>query len=180
MITPNTRLAFIGGIHGVGKSHFSSQLAGILGILHVSAGDLITRQRQTSSQADKRVTDVSGNQDVLITAIRASALIDKTFILDGHFCVLDSMGKICEIPMATFATLAPACAIVLTDDISTIRERLRRRDNKDHPAKIMESLQQAEVAHAKQVCNALEIPLEIYRSQDAEAAKQFILRGIKN
>lgn len=167
-------IAFIGGIHGVGKSQFSSQLAEELGLKHASAGELISRQKREASKLDKKVRDVAANQDILIAAIQTSGLQDAKFILDGHFCLLDAAGSVKQIPLATFSALAPACVLVLTAEISVIRERLLARDGKDYPADLLNAMQQAEIAHAKYVCETLRIPLEILSSPDVGSGRSTV------
>lgn len=167
---------FIGGIHGVGKSHFSSQLGSILKMPYFSAGDLISKWKKDSAHPDKRVKDIVDNQDSLIAAIQELGLSSFSFILDGHFCVLDAAGNIQKIPMETFKALAPECVILLVDDVLAIQKRLYQRDGKEHPSDKLESMQRAETKYAGQVCEHLKIPIEILHSPDVPRAKQFFLK----
>lgn len=174
----NEKIVFVGGIHGVGKSHFSGSLSRQLGIPHASAGELISRQRKMSPRADKKVGDVSGNQDALITAILSSDLAGSPFILDGHFCLLDSAGKVSKIPLSTFQALAPACVLLLIESIEIVRTRLRARDQQEHPAELLEAMQQAEIAHAKGVCSDIGVTLEILNSSDIEKAQVLVTAAL--
>ena len=168
------KIAFIGGIHGVGKSRFSEMVGHALNIPCVSASDLITRQRNALAAVNKRVQNVDKNQDALIAAIESSLSEASRFILDGHFCVFDTAGVVHKIPIHTFQKLSPVAAVVLLDDVNQIERRLRERDKNVFPIETLEALQRAESAHAENVCRHLNIPLRLIRPDDQDKAVQFI------
>lgn len=169
-----TKIVFVAGIHGVGKTGFVSNLARALKLPNASAGKLISDHKKVLSDTDKRVKDVTGNQDALIEAIRLSPLSGSTFILDGHFCVIDASGKVQKIPKATFEALSLICVVLLTNDIRVIQDRLRRRDDKEYLLETLMAMQKAETTHAQEVCSSLGIPLEIRTAPDIASARKFI------
>lgn len=181
------RIVFVGGIHGVGKSHFSNKVSRLLGVPILSASKLITHQQKRPAAIQKRVLDIPGNQDALIAAIEARPTVNGKFILDGHFCVLDSSDKIQKIQIETFQKLSPAAVVVLADNIDQIQKRLKIRDKRIFKKGMLNSLQEAELEHAKKVCNHLAIPMclmsvaqwrGIHISQNESASLSF--RSIRN
>lgn len=171
-------LIFIGGIHGVGKSSFCSEIAAALNIQHFSAGELIRRQREVAALPDKRVFDVNGNQNLLVAAIEALSIGEASVLLDGHFCVLNSSEEIVRIPIRTFEQLAPLAVLVISDDIRKIQERLRFRDRKNHSIEILQALQDAELAHANDVCSAIKTTLRRVQPDMLSNAKEFIAQQL--
>ena len=167
------RIIFVGGVHGVGKSEFSNMVSHTLGISHLSASELISQQRKAPAAISKRVQDVGGNQDALITAIESHPIDGRKFILDGHFCVFDSLGMIQKIPIETFRKLAPVAVVVLLDEVDQIQERLRIRDKKNSQPELLKQLQNTEREHAEMVCSHLKIPMCLARSSEYERAIQF-------
>jgi adenylate kinase len=154
-------IVFVGGIHGVGKSSFCSRLASALKAEHLNAGELISTWRQVTASVDKRVSEVAANQDALLGAIRAIPVRDSPILLDGHFCVLDSVGEITRISVQTFELLAPVVAVVIHDDVQRIQGRLRGRDNRSYPIEMLRTFQNAELTHAQHVCSAIGTELHV-------------------
>jgi adenylate kinase len=168
------RIAFVGGIHGVGKSLFSSRASEILKIPRLSASELITQQRKAPAAINKRVQDVRENQDALISAIESHPINGRKFILDGHFCVFDSLDVIHKISIGTFRELAPVAVVVLLDEINRIQERLCVRDKRDIPLDVLNRLQISECDHAEMVCDNLKIPMCLAQPSKHETALQFM------
>jgi adenylate kinase len=175
---PAPSLIFVGGIHGVGKSSFCSKLASALNIQHFSAGELIQRHREVEASADKRVSEVSANQDSLVAAIRAISIRNSSVLLDGHFCVLDFSGEITRIPIQTFEQLSLLAVVVMHDDVQKIQERLHERDGKSYSAGMLTALQDAELAHAQDVCSGIGTELRVLRPDMFFEATEFIARHL--
>jgi len=172
------KILFVGGIHGVGKSGLSNVATKELGIPRLSASELITQQTKAPAALNKRVQDVEKNQDALIAAIESISIKNPKFLLDGHFCVFDSSDTVRRIPLETFKTLGPIAVIVFFDDIDLIQERIRVRDGKVIRAELLDSLQQAEVNHAKEVCSVLKIPICLVRPTEHKSAMDFAKRHL--
>ncbi len=174
------KIIFVGGIHGVGKSQFSNRASQIFRIPHLSASELITKQRKSPAAINKRVEDVGDNQDALITAIESHSIKDTKFILDGHFCVFDSADIVQTIPIRIFQKLSPAAVIVLLDEVGRIQERLRLRDNGDFQSELLTKLQKTEREHAEFVCGNLKIPIFLALPSEHEAAIQFVTNHLNS
>lgn len=152
---------FIAGVHGVGKSTFSNKLKTKLNLPHYSASTLIKSFDKSLFFANKRITDVEGNQDVLINSI-AQLVTDKLFILDGHFTLMKENNNIEDIPINTFEQLNIEKTILLLEEPEIIYHRIANREKKvilsiDE----INILQQRELRQAKSVCTNLVIPLVI-------------------
>jgi adenylate kinase len=167
-------IVFGGGIHGVGKSTFSTALAQGLSLAHANAGELIARQEDRTPKPDKQVDDVLANQHALVAAIAALPPLNGPLLLDGHFCVLDRTGHACAVPIETFRLLSPIAALLLRDDVRQIQERLVTRDHKVYPAELLHRLQEAEIAHANLVCSTLHVPIRVLSPSERESAVSFI------
>jgi len=125
-----TSVIFVAGVHGAGKTTFSRKLSEALGFQNFSAGNLIRAQRKQEEAADKRVKDVDTNQDELAKALANLDLRAPYIVLDGHFCVLDTVGGICAIPLATDIGLKLKLVVILTDSPEQIRDQLLSRDGR--------------------------------------------------
>lgn len=62
---------FISGVHGVGKTTFSKVVSEAVGIPAFSAGTLIGNYIGRLTTIDKQVADVTGNQNILVQAVRS-------------------------------------------------------------------------------------------------------------
>ncbi|WP_018391812.1 ATP-binding protein [Bacillus sp. 37MA] len=153
----NKNIVFISGIHGVGKTTFCKYLEDRTGTKSYSAGTLINEYINNPS-ISKEVSNVNGNQEILVSSIQR-IILEDSFILDGHFCLLDKNSTIQQIPVETFSALSPKLFIVLYDDIKIIQERLNSRDAKVYDASLLEELQQQEISYSSHVANLLNIPV---------------------
>lgn len=75
----------------------------------------------------------------------------RQFILDGHFCLLNSYEKAERIPAETFIALAPDGIIVLTEKPQIIVERRKSRDGVNVSINSIEEFQNEEVIYATEV-----------------------------
>jgi adenylate kinase len=150
---------FVGGIHGVGKSFHCAKACERLGATHLVAGDLLKAEKQQSADTDKRVTSVGQNQDVLVRALERVLVPGRTYLLDGHFVLLNADGNITNIPSRTYETIAPTAVVLVVDDPAEISARLRQRDGRSYEPSFLQQLQDRELAHAREICFALEVPL---------------------
>jgi adenylate kinase len=173
-VIPPRELFFVGGIHGVGKSSLCSKVASEFNLQHAIAGDLIRRHHEIAATVDKCVADVGKNQDALVNAIQAMPVQDTPVLLDGHFCVLDSAEEIIRIPIQTFKQLSPIAALVVYDDVERIQERLQNRDGRSYSTGKLAALQNAELAHAREVCFAIGVELLTLSFSMLPKATQFI------
>ncbi len=95
-------MIFVSGIHGVGKTYFCTMIKKQLNISSYSASELISKRGKKKLSSDKRTSEIALNQIYLEEAINELNKDSKKFILDGHFCLLDSDQKISRIPREVF------------------------------------------------------------------------------
>jgi adenylate kinase len=169
------KIIFVGGIHGVGKTYLCNEICKKIEVPHFSASQLIRQQNEEEMNTLKNVTDVKGNQDALIMAINTYVNDISVFLLDGHFCILNSMGEIERIPNETFERMEISCFLVLVDEVEEIRIRLKSRDNIEYSKEMLEKFQSEEISYAKQLSETLRVPILIHKNrEDREALYQFL------
>ncbi len=154
-------MIFISGVHGVGKSYFCNLVKEATGIECYSASSLIKERKKQGFPADKRVADIDENQLYLLAAVDDLRASLEEFLLDGHFCLLNTEGVITRIPLYIFTTLKPETIILLTEDPEIIAKRRQDRDGVEHKASDIKAFQDEEVKYAKEVAELLQVSLKI-------------------
>lgn len=154
-------MILISGAHGVGKSYFCDIVKKRLGIESYSASDLIAERKKEPFPADKLIKDIDTNQLYLLDALNTLRSSKKEFILDGHFCLLNSEGNITRIPRQTYYDLMPDSIILLTEAPSVIAQRRFNRDGITIDISQIQNLQDAEIKYAREISQELSIPLDI-------------------
>ena len=168
-------MIFISGVHGVGKSYFCNLVKEATGIECYSASSLIRDRKKHGFPADKRVADIDENQLYLLAAVDDLRASVGEFLLDGHFCLLNTEGEITRIPLDTFTTLKPEAIVLLTEDPDIIAKRRQERDNVEHKASDIKAFQDEEIKYAKEVADILQVPLKISAgSNDVNNTIEFI------
>jgi adenylate kinase len=172
-------LYFLGGAHGAGKSMVAGALGPLLGAAVITASDLIREEGIEPSTADKRVTDVGGNQALLLNALRRRKTQHSRLLLDGHYCLRGASGIPTMIPTDVFAAIAPDVLLLLVEAPSTIADRLQQRDGQVHDVADVTALCKCEreAAHLVSVC--LGVPLHVIHPPDAvDQAARFIISSV--
>lgn len=154
-------MIFIGGVHGVGKSTFCSLAEKRFGIHAYSSGRLIADYKNNPYLADKKVADIADNQVVLKLALQRIEETESTYLLDGHFCLLNRKRKVEEIAPEVFKELNPRAILVLTIAPSVLFERLSHRDGIVYSVEELDDFQKQEIHHATRIASDLEVPLAI-------------------
>lgn len=149
-------MIFVGGIHGVGKSYFCDRLTNKIGLQAYSASKLIAEFKNEQFKSDKLIADIGGNQNYLLDAV--NRISEKEYILDGHFCLLNSAGEVERIPLDTYKQLHIKAIMVIYDDVSKIVARLNARDGIKHNVATFEIFQNEELSYAKEVAELLCVP----------------------
>src|SRR5690606_11776081 len=124
-------IIFVGGIHAVGKSTVCTSTSASLGLPHYSAGEIIKAEKAGAiSSGSKAVTDIDGNQTLLIRGIqKLEAIHARSIIVDGHFTLLNSDGEVEPVSVDVFRLLCLEGIVVLHDDPKGIAQRLADRDS---------------------------------------------------
>lgn len=107
-------MIFISGVHGVGKSYFCDIVKESLGINTYTASSLIADEKKQYFSSDKLSVDIEDNQYHLLNAVKRLESAGNKYILDGHFCLLNSKKEIVRIGIDTFLNLQLQ-AIVFTN-----------------------------------------------------------------
>jgi adenylate kinase len=172
------RPIFVGGIHGVGKSTICSDICAEFNIPHLTASDLIRQYKKETLIQDvdreKRVGNISTNQDILITALNNSVIEDDTYILDGHFTLFDSLGLVKPIPTNVFFQIKPKALFVITEKPETIQLRLMDRDESDYNLYKLSEMQKAETVHARRVSEEIGVNLHEVSSSQLDLLRDYI------
>ena len=173
-------MIFVGGVHGVGKSSFCNLVKHELAVDSFTASDLIAQRKQISFPLDKRTSAPEANQRYLVDAVQELDSINPRYLLDGHFCLLNTEEQIVRIPSETFISLNPAAIILLTEDPVVISERRKRRDGIDHDIAVIRRFQDEEHSYAKLIADMLEIPIRVSLGFDDLAnAVEFVRQTIE-
>ena len=161
-----TNIAFIGGIHGVGKTTICNAICNATELVYLSASQVLKWNEINQDDTNKTVSDVTNTQGRLVRGL--TGIVDKRnkYLLDGHYCLLDKESVIQKIPSEIFIKINPFSLNLIVEDVSLIKERLEKRDGKPYDFDLLERLQSNEVAHAMEVSNILNTQLNIGSSQD--------------
>ncbi|MCP5415191.1 MAG: AAA family ATPase [Chromatiaceae bacterium] len=174
---------FVAGVHGVGKTTVCAHAVRSLGHAHYSASGLIKSEKANSmSETGKAVSDVDGNQALLIRGVeKACGQHQGRIILDGHFTLSKPDGRIEAVSVAVFSSLSLNGVVVYHDEPAAIVERLHRRDGERYRVDAIARHQDSELTHAQLVAAELGSPIEILPVFDSDALIATISRwwGLK-
>lgn len=165
-------MIFLSGVHGVGKSSVCRKIESDLEFTWFSASKIISDAKNIDMFSEKKVENIDYNQIVLIKEIEKIKQKNDEFILDGHFCLINSSNVIEKIDIDVFKQLDPNLIIVLIDDVKTIIRRLNERDNMNYSEDFITKFQNIEIQYAQEVGYILDKPVEIV---DADNLKKILL-----
>lgn len=173
-----TKIIFISGIHGTGKTTIGQNLSYKLGIEFTSASYIIKSFSGQNWSKQKQVSNISINQDTLREGIRKCFSESKVIILDGHFALLNNISKISNIPEETFAQLDIVLIITCTLDVHLIKNRLFERDKTNFELDLLAEFQNAEIIQANKIAEKLRVPLIYFDTNHDDVDS--IISKIKN
>lgn len=154
------KVIFISGIHGSGKTTLGNKLSEKLGIPFTSASSIIKRMSVQNWDNEKKVTDITQNQNVLYEGIKKFYPNCKTLILDGHFTLLDKKNSVTCISTEIYSMLNISLIIACTAEPNIIVERLKARDdNTNVNEHLLNTFQIEENKHASSVAKQLNIQI---------------------
>lgn len=165
------RIAFVGGVHGVGKSSMCAAAAREIGATHLMASSLIREANQEAiSGATKRSPDVQGNQELLVKRFfeRTSSCLDLV-ILDGHYTLLNWQGEPVRLDAALFARLGVSTFLCVRGDTEAIAARLVDRDGHGPSAEEVAVHQQVELDHAADVARYVGTQVQMVEAFDTQS-----------
>ena len=159
------KTVFIGGVHGVGKTHFCNNIVSHYDVAHVTASELIGRH--VKHQIDKTVSDIEGNQLILAEELARYQTSCRTILLDGHFCLLNAASSVQDVPVETFKAISLYAIILLIDNPEIIAERLSNRDSRVHSIELISELQSREIVRANLTSQSLQVPISVIEVTEA-------------
>ncbi len=166
------KLIFVGGIHGVGKSTICRNVCVDNTFTHLTASELIKSESHNKSllnnPSSKKVSALKDNQKCLTLALEKKTSQGGSFLLDGHFVLFDTDGKIQKIPLATFKKIMPEELVVITGDPKIIQDRLYGRDKQKYELRALREMQKKEVAHAIRIGAKLNIKVKQLEMDDTK------------
>lgn len=148
------------GVHGVGKTTLLSKIREDIGLTALSISDLI-RQTGNNIQSDEKNTkNIKDNQDLWkIQLKKYSFNSDELVVLDGHFALLDSQGKVIELPFSTFDDISIDRIVLKSESASIIKKRLEDRDGKIWDEELISHFQDSERKRAHDFSKHKGIPI---------------------
>ncbi len=168
------KIFFLGGIHGVGKGTLCKSLSSNLNIECLTASKLINWTGINDDPINKRVSNIGSTQERLIVAINCYCEENKTYVLDGHFCLLDKNNEPTKVPEEVFIKINPEALLLLTAPPQTIKHRLEHRDNKSYDVGLIERMQEFEISYAKYISNALNRELKIFSYDKSDSIIEYL------
>ena len=159
-------IAFVGGIHGVGKSFICKNICNELKMEYLSASKLLKWEDINNDNKNKKVQNVLETQNRLINGLTETVQKGKHYLLDGHFCLLSNDDKIINVPQETFEQINPISLNLILGNISEIKRNLEKRDNKYYNYQLLKHLQKEEYERAKYLSKTLGITLNVVDKND--------------
>lgn len=153
-------MIFLGGIHGVGKTSMLNIVKQKSNIPIYSASALIAYIKNDKYIQSKSRNDIIGDQNILLQAIREYIKVDN-YILDGHFCLINTIGEIERIPKNVFLQLPIIKIFVLSADIDEIIQRLYKRDGKKYKFEDIYLFQKLEIEYAREIAYEKSVSLDV-------------------
>lgn len=170
-----SKIIFIAGIHGVGKTFLCNQIISKFSLKTYSASKLIEELKKEEFKNNKKIKDINNNQQFLLEAINQIRKKEKVFILDGHFCLLNNKGEITRIQEETFFKISPNAILILHDTADNIIKRLKNRDNAVYDANLIKSFQKEELKYSLEIAEILQVPyLRYINTEDINKVWDFI------
>jgi len=154
-------IAFIGGIHGVGKSTVCEHICSELSYKHLVASEVLKWREINSDINNKKVTDIGNTQDRLIQGLTGITDASSQYLLDGHFCLLDINNVIVNVPLNTFININPISLNIIIGEVVNIKQRLEKRDNRHYDLALLNEMQKRELEYAKEISTQIGIILNI-------------------
>ncbi len=171
---------FVGGVHAAGKTFLLKPACDQLGLRYATASQLIRQRRGHENWSPSRlVTDVEGNQRLLVAAIDELAQAGERVVLDGHFVLRRDVEVHQEIGVETFAQLRLRAALLFETPSQVIAARLAERGDQSWTISEIERFAGREASHARAICRELRMPLACLHMPTQQAVCKAISRLIE-
>ncbi|MFN1533777.1 ATP-binding protein [Vibrio jasicida] len=156
-----SKLIFISGVHGVGKSTLCKKLNEYVDMPSYSCSDII-KANSEYVESSKVVDKAEANQIALLNGL--ATFRESSILLDGHFCLIGKDSQIIELEFSVFEQIAPTLIINVIAEPDEIHRRLVSRDGAAMTTSLIDSLQKRETANAHTFGQSRGIPVVDYVS----------------
>ncbi len=156
-------ITFIGGIHGSGKGKICQEITKHFKINHLTASEVL-KWTEINEQNSKTVADIADTQNRLISNLQKIVKEDEIYLLDGHYCLLNSLNHPEKIPIQTFVDINPNKIVLVIANSEEVKKRLESRDNKTYDLSLIETFQNLEIEYANEISKTLSKPILIVDS----------------
>lgn len=173
LMSKNGHIVFVGGVHGVGKSTFANSIREKCPNMECLSCSTIIKWE---NPANKEVKDESETQNALLSNLSYFIDLDKSYVLDGHFCLLTEQGGIESIPIDVFEAISPSMIVVLKEKPCIICKRLAERDSRHFSLELITEFQNQELNSAIEVAESLGVPYVVCDRDN----KTSVIQDIKN
>jgi adenylate kinase len=168
------RIFFLGGIHGVGKGSLCKLFSSRLNIECLTASRLINWAELNEDPINKSVSNIGFTQERLIVALNSYCEENGTYVLDGHFCLLDKNNEPTGIADEVFIKINPEVLLLLTAPVQIIKQRLEKRDRRSYDVGLIERMQEFEISYAKSISNLLNCELKIFSYEKSDSIIEYL------
>jgi adenylate kinase len=168
------KIVFLGGIHGTGKGYISKKLCDSLPIKYLSASELIKWENISPDKKNKAVDNIPNTQNRLINALKASCVENENYLLDGHYCLLNSIAEPTKIEFDIFSEINPVILLIITADPQLIKDRLANRDNRNYDISLINEMQSLEKEYAEEISIKLQVPLYFVNETNIDEVGELI------
>jgi adenylate kinase len=169
-------IAFIGGIHGVGKSTACKEICDEVQLIYLSASELLKWKDVNEDVQNKKVKDIQITQDKLLVGLENTIMENKSYLLDGHYCLLNRQNEIVKVPLDTFQKIRPVSLNLILGDINEIKSRLEKRDGRSYEKNLLQQMQDKELTYAKYLSNTLGVTLNVGTQNNYSGIKSSLLK----
>lgn len=113
---------------------------------------------EISEKENKQVDDFSLSQNRLIRNLQQQVKAGEKYLLDGHYCLLNSNFKPEKINLEIFELLDPFSFSIVVDEVQNIKKRLEQRNNKEYDYSLLSKFQKIELQYSIEVAEKLNKP----------------------
>jgi adenylate kinase len=168
------RIFFLGGIHGVGKGSLCKILSASLNIECLTASKLINWKDLNENPINKSVSNIGLTQERLIVGLDSYCKENRTYILDGHFCLLDKNNEPTGVPEEVFIKINPEVLLLITAPVQIIIQRLEKRDRISYDLSLIGRMQEFEISYARSISNLLNRELKIFSYEKSDSIIEYL------
>lgn len=161
-------IIFLGGIHGTGKGFLSKRLCSNSSLNYLSASELIKWHEMNLDSGNKSVINISKTQNKLLIILKAICKANENYLLDGHYCLLDSKQEPTKINIDVFEALTPSILLIAEAAPTVIKKRLLNRDKRDYELPLILKMQSLEKQYAEEISRKLNIPLYVLNESNID------------